>query len=56
MQVPLSKSKTKTMIAGIFPPKRKMLVAPGLFEPDVRGSAKPKSRATIIALAHDPTK
>jgi glycerol-3-phosphate acyltransferase PlsY len=42
--------------AAFLPPIRITLVAPGFLEPSARGSAKPITRQTIIALEMEPNK
>lgn len=51
---PFKISPKSTHAAVAFPPMRNILVAPGFFDPDVRGSGKPFKRHIIIALEMDP--
>ena len=53
---PLRLSPSRVMAAAFLPPMRSTLVAPGLFEPCVRGSGRPISRQTMIALDIDPSR
>lgn len=53
---PLQPSPRRVKIAGILPPIRNTLVAPGLFEPLLRGSGKPHNLQIIMALDNDPIK
>ena len=54
--VPLRISKNNTVAAASLLLIRKTLVAPGFFEPVVRGSGKPKNLHTNIALEIEPIK
>jgi hypothetical protein len=44
------------MAAAFLPPIRRTLVAPGLFEPWVRGSGKSINRQTMMALETEPSR
>ncbi|KXJ41506.1 MAG: hypothetical protein AXA67_05130 [Methylothermaceae bacteria B42] len=49
-------SPNSVTIAAFLPPTLSTLVAPGLWEPVVRGSGKPESLQTITALETEPKK
>lgn len=51
---PLQPSPNIVMIAGALPPIRKTFVAPGFFEPWLRGSGNPHNLQTITALDKEP--
>jgi len=54
--VPFNISHTKTNIAGVVPPSRSTLVAPGLPDPLRRGSGNLYKREMITALDSEPLK
>ena len=53
---PLATSPTSVSAAAKVLPTRNTLVAPGLWEPSERGSAKPNSRHTRMAADMDPSR
>lgn len=53
---PLQPSPNMVMMAGAFPPRRSTFVAPGFLEPWLRGSGKPQSLQTMMALDNEPIK
>ncbi len=53
---PLPASPKKVSIAATLFPLRKILVAPGFFEPKVRGSGNPKIQLVTTAKGMDPSR
>lgn len=53
---PFSISPNKVIAAGLLPPTRSTLVAPGLPEPWVRGSGRRITLQTIMAVEIEPSK
>ena len=54
--IPFKISHISTPNAAVFPPMRKTLVAPGLFEPCSLGSGKPANLQKVIALENEPSR